>query len=63
MNPSPLHPYPLVAPLPSTPELARLLQSSIPGAELVLLPDAAHFANAEQPEMFNKAVLEFLGAA
>jgi 3-oxoadipate enol-lactonase len=47
----------------TTPEMARFLQSSIPGAKLALLPDAAHFANAEQPEMFNKAVLEFLGAA
>lgn len=45
----------------TTPEMARGLQASIAGSQLVILPDAAHFANAEQPELFNKAVLDFLG--
>ena len=35
------------------------LAAAIPGAKLVRL-DAAHLSNIEQPEAFNRAVLEFL---
>jgi 3-oxoadipate enol-lactonase len=38
---------------------ARFLESRIAGAELVSLP-AAHISNAEVPEQFNAAVLQFL---
>jgi 3-oxoadipate enol-lactonase len=48
---------------PSTPpEHGRLLAERIPGARLELLPDAAHLANVEQPESFNRALLEHLAA-
>jgi 3-oxoadipate enol-lactonase len=40
--------------------LARDIQQHIPGAELVILKDAGHLSNIDQPEAFNKAVLEFL---
>jgi pimeloyl-ACP methyl ester carboxylesterase len=40
-----------------TAEMARL----IPGAKLVILPDASHFAMWQRPEAFNAAVLDFLG--
>lgn len=33
----------------------------IPGARLVLFPDAAHLVNIDQPEEFNRTVLEFFG--
>lgn len=33
----------------------------IPTAELVIMPDTGHFAMMEQPEEFNRIVLEFLG--
>lgn len=39
-----------------TEEMARL----IPGAKLVILRDASHFAMLQQPAAFNRAVLEFL---
>jgi pimeloyl-ACP methyl ester carboxylesterase len=39
-----------------TEELARL----IPGAKLVIFPATSHFAFWQDPDMFNKAVLEFL---
>jgi 3-oxoadipate enol-lactonase len=46
---------------PSTPpEHGRLLAERIPGARLELLPDAAHLANVEQPESFNRALLSHL---
>ncbi|MGZ4462885.1 MAG: 3-oxoadipate enol-lactonase [Gaiellaceae bacterium] len=42
------------------PEHAELLASGIPGARLQLLPQAAHQANAEQPERFARLVSEHL---
>jgi len=43
-----------------TPEQARRLAASIPESSLVVLPDAAHLANLEQPEAFSAAVNEHL---
>ena len=40
---------------------AEYLARSIPGAELVILPDVTHFAPLQRPEQFNAAVLGFLG--
>jgi len=42
------------------PEIGRFLAEHIPGAQFVLIPDAGHVANQEQPEAFNEAVREFL---
>jgi 3-oxoadipate enol-lactonase len=42
------------------PSDARFLTETIPGAELVVLPAAAHLANVEQPELFSRALLEHL---
>ena len=39
----------------------RLIAEKIPGAQLALLP-GSHFVAAENPEAFNRAVAEFLGA-
>ena len=41
-------------------EAARLTHSKIPGAELVVIPNAGHLSNLDQPEEFNRCVLEFL---
>jgi pimeloyl-ACP methyl ester carboxylesterase len=44
--------------LDHTPEyLAR----SIPNAEFVYLPGVSHFAPLQRPELFNSAILAFLG--
>jgi pimeloyl-ACP methyl ester carboxylesterase len=32
----------------------------IPGAQFIVLPEAAHSINWEQPESFNRNVLEFI---
>ncbi|WP_424138051.1 3-oxoadipate enol-lactonase [Roseomonas chloroacetimidivorans] len=45
----------------TTPEHARRIAEALPGAELVVLPDAAHLSNVEQPAAFNAALLAFLG--
>jgi 3-oxoadipate enol-lactonase len=44
----------------TTPEDAEILAAEIPGARLVVLPEAAHLANVEQPEAFNEVLLEEL---
>lgn len=40
--------------------LARIIEQHIPGASLVILEDAAHIANMEQPAAFNRALLAFI---
>jgi 3-oxoadipate enol-lactonase len=42
------------------PELARAMAARIPGAELTMIKGAGHLANLEQPEEFNRILLEFL---
>ena len=42
------------------PEKSKDLAKQIPGAQLCMLSDAGHMANLEQPEAFNKALLDFL---
>jgi len=39
------------------------MSNKIPGATKVIIPDAGHAANIDQPEAFNRAVLEFLERA
>jgi len=40
---------------------ARVIQDAIEGAELVIIEGAAHLTNIERPEIFNEALLGFLG--
>lgn len=42
------------------PEAARLIQQNLPGAELRILPSAAHLSNIEQADEFNKVMVGFL---
>ena len=37
------------------------MASKIPGAQKVVIPDAGHSANLDQPQLFNRAVGDFLG--
>ena len=39
---------------------AQQMASSIPGARLEIIPQAGHMANLENPEAFNRVMLEFL---
>jgi 3-oxoadipate enol-lactonase len=43
-----------------SPETAATLADAIPDADLVVLDDASHIANADRPEAFNTAVREHL---
>ena len=49
------------ADLLSPPALMRLLAKNIPGCEFVTVPEAGHAAFWEQPEIWNRLVLEFIG--
>ena len=44
---------------PVEPE-GKSMAAAIPGAKLVVIPNAGHLSNLEQPEAFNAAVREFL---
>ncbi len=44
-------------------EPGLLLKRNIPAAGLVLLPKTGHVVNLEEPETFNRMLLEFLHAA
>jgi pimeloyl-ACP methyl ester carboxylesterase len=44
-------------------EHTEYLARAIPGAKLVILPGASHFAMLQRPEAFNAALLAFLGPA
>lgn len=41
-------------------EDAEAMVDAIPGAKLVVIPEAGHLPNLEQPEVFNQAVREFI---
>ncbi len=46
---------------PGTPVAAsEAIQQRIPGARLDIIPAAAHLSNIEQPEIFNRLLLDFL---
>ena len=46
---------------PATPPaMAQDIAQALPGAKLALIPQAAHLANIEQPEAFNRALAGFL---
>jgi pimeloyl-ACP methyl ester carboxylesterase len=43
------------------PSIARMIAAEIPGSELAIGPEAGHSVYWEQPDMFNRAVLDFMG--
>jgi len=42
--------------------MSEAIHSAIPGSELVIIPQASHLSNLEQPEKFNDALIRFLSA-
>ena len=42
------------------PAMAREIHENVPGSKLVLIPNAAHLSNIEQPAAFNRALEDFL---
>ena len=40
--------------------MSRAIHAAVPGSELVIIPQASHLSNIEQPAAFNAALLDFL---
>jgi pimeloyl-ACP methyl ester carboxylesterase len=49
------------ADLYAPPPLLRLFAARIKGSESIIVPEAGHSTYWEQPEVFNRAVLDFIG--
>lgn len=43
------------------PEMARQIHANLRDSDLLIIQSAAHLSNVEQPEVFNQALMEFLG--
>jgi pimeloyl-ACP methyl ester carboxylesterase len=49
------------ADLSTPPSIGRMLAAEIPGSELVVAPESGHSVYWEQPDIFNRAVIDFVG--
>jgi pimeloyl-ACP methyl ester carboxylesterase len=49
------------ADMSTSPAMARMLAAEIPNSEIAYMPEAGHSSYWEQPELFNRAVLDFVG--
>jgi pimeloyl-ACP methyl ester carboxylesterase len=49
------------ADLYTPPSISRMIAAEIPNSRLVVIPEAGHSIYWEQPELFNRAVLDFIG--
>jgi pimeloyl-ACP methyl ester carboxylesterase len=49
------------ADLSTPPSIARMLAAAIPGSELVVVPESGHSVYWERPDIFNQAILDFIG--
>ena len=52
---------PGAADLATPPSIARMLAAEIPNSEIVIASEAGHSVYWEQPDVFNRAVLDFIG--
>lgn len=43
------------------PEMAKQIQANLRGSELLIIESAAHLSNVEQPAVFTRALIDFLG--
>jgi pimeloyl-ACP methyl ester carboxylesterase len=49
------------ADMSTPPSISRMIAAEIPNSRLALIPESGHSTYWEQPEIFNRAVLDFLG--
>jgi pimeloyl-ACP methyl ester carboxylesterase len=49
------------ADLYTPPSISRMIAAEIPNSRLALIPESGHSTYWEQPELFNRAVLDFIG--
>lgn len=51
------------ADMSTSPAMARMIAAEIAGSRVVYMPESGHSSYWEQPELFNRAVLDHVGAA
>jgi pimeloyl-ACP methyl ester carboxylesterase len=49
------------ADMSTSPAMTRMIAAEIPGSRVAFMPEAGHSSYWEQPELFNRAVLDFVG--
>jgi pimeloyl-ACP methyl ester carboxylesterase len=49
------------ADMSTSPAMARMIAAEIPNSEIAYMPEAGHSSYWEQPELFNRAILVFIG--
>jgi pimeloyl-ACP methyl ester carboxylesterase len=49
------------ADLAAPPTMMRMVAGHVPGADMVVMSDVGHSGYWEQPEAFNRIVLDFIG--
>ena len=49
------------ADMSTPPSISRMIAAEIAGSRLVIVPEAGHSSYWEQPQLFNRAILDFLG--
>jgi len=52
-----------IADLSTPPSISRLIAAELPNAKVVVMPEAGHSSYWEQPDLFNRAVLDFVARA
>jgi pimeloyl-ACP methyl ester carboxylesterase len=50
-----------VADLYTPPAISRMIAAEIPNSKVAIMPEAGHSAYWEQPQLFNRAILDFIG--
>jgi pimeloyl-ACP methyl ester carboxylesterase len=50
------------ADMSTSPSMARMIAAEIAGSRVAYMPEAGHSSYWEQPELFNRAVLDHVGA-
>jgi pimeloyl-ACP methyl ester carboxylesterase len=48
------------ADMSTPPSISRMIAAEIPGSELVVIPESGHSSYWEQPEIFNRSILDFI---
>jgi pimeloyl-ACP methyl ester carboxylesterase len=47
--------------IPACIEIADLMERDVPNSRKVVFKDSSHFMNIDEPDEFNKLVLDFIG--
>ena len=50
------------ADMSTPPSISRMIAAEIPNSRVALIPESGHSSYWEQPDMFNRAVLDFIGS-